>query len=96
MTEVDAAVTHSLSLPQKLRPGRRAVNHRRVTVHGVASPAATALSALTAVADALDQAVIIVDTQPVVTHANAAAGRLLDDGPLVGRIPVDVLGAGLE
>lgn len=63
---------------------------------GVATPVSSALHPLMLAADALDEAVIILDAKPVITHANAAAMLLLDDGPLVGRHPADVLGAGLD
>ncbi len=69
------------------------MNHEGVTVHGVADPT---LAPLVAAADALDEAVLIVDAAQVVTHANAAAERLLDDGPLANRSAADVLGAGIQ
>jgi EAL domain-containing protein (putative c-di-GMP-specific phosphodiesterase class I) len=69
------------------------VNHGWVTVPDVADPT---LAPLIAAADALDEAVLIVDAMPLVTHANAAASLMLDDGPLVGRTPSDVLGIGIS
>ena len=63
-----------------------------MTVQGVADPT---LAPLVAAADALDEAVLIVDAAHVVSHANAAAARLLDDGPLANRSAADVLGAGI-
>ncbi len=64
-----------------------------MTVHGVAD---TALAPLIVAADALDEAVLILGARAVVTHANAAATLLLDDGPLVGRSASDVLGSGIH
>jgi len=64
-----------------------------VTVHGVVD---ATLTPLIVAADALDEAVLILDNRPAVTHANAAAALLLDDGPLVGRSAADVLGAGID
>lgn len=64
-----------------------------MTVRGVTDPT---LAPLIAAADALDEAVLIVDAMPLVTHANAAAGMMLNDGPLVGRTPSDVLGIGIS
>ena len=48
-----------------------------------------------AAADALDEAVLIVDAGQDVTHANAAAERLLDDGPLANRSAAEILGMGI-
>ncbi len=61
-------------------------------MNGVGHP----LAALLSVADALDDAVLMLDAFPVITHANSAAARLLGDDSLVGQHPAEVLGTGFD